>query len=181
MKRRLLAFRAFRLPGTEVSLLAVWTSRFEVMLPLRRNKNPRICWRWFFFCLFFLFQWSGTFLLSSTHVLREEPRLRRVLLATDIGLSWGAVIVIHTVPEHAGAAVEKRRRAAPGVWTKLTNTHTHEQKCSHLLIYLQQKHTCFKSQAHTPQGFVYLCVFEFYVPENRKRMCVARCIRHLFT
>lgn len=67
------------------------------------KKPPSVCWcpqierLWFF--LFFS-QWSGTFPLSSTHFLCEALSLRWVLLATDIGLSWGAVIITPTVPEH---------------------------------------------------------------------------------
>lgn len=64
-------------------------------------------------------------------------------------LSWEAVIIIPTVPEHTGTTVDTQYWAAPGVWTKLR-----KEKRLHLSIYPQHEPECFISQARTPQGFI---------------------------
>lgn len=104
----------------------------------------QIKWLWFRF-----FQRSGTFPLSSTHFLCEAQSLRWVLLATDIGLSWEAVIIILTVPEHTGATVDTKYWAAPGVWAKLRKTHKRKA-----LAFVNVSTTYARVLYTTPQGFI---------------------------
>lgn len=85
----------------------------------------------FSFFLFYLiiFWWSGTLpstIIHSFPVWRVEPA--SLLLASDIGSSWGAVIIILTVPEPTGALVDTKYQAAPGVWAKLKKTHMKQEK-----------------------------------------------------
>lgn len=116
------------------------------------KKTLCICWcrqiKWLWFRFF---QRSGTFPLSSTHSLCEAQSLHWVLLATDIGLSWEAVIIILTVPEHTGATVDTKYWAAPGVWAKLRKTH--ERKNTRICQYIHNIRTGAFYHSHSTRFY----------------------------
>lgn len=120
------------------------------------------------FGLFLYFMEVGLFLPSSTHFLREELSVRRVLLAADTGLSRGAAFVVLTVP---------KPRSTWCVNQNWINAHT--RKNAHIC---RQICTCALNHRRTLHKASRVSLFlQFYVRESRKRMRVARCIRHLFT
>lgn len=140
-----------------------------------RQKNPpsdcscrQIERLWFFFFSF----------LSEVGPFHYHPLISCARRWACVGCFWQqilvrAVIITPTVPEHAGAAVDTKCWAAPGVWTKLRKTRE-RKKCSHLSTYPHHEYKCFISQARTRE-FTHLnnvCVLSFkvYVHEKRKAL-----------
>lgn len=116
--------------------------------------------------------------LSEVGPFHYHPLISCVRRWACVGCFWQqilvwAVIITPTVPEHAGAAVDTKCWAAPGVWTKLRKTRE-RKKCSHLSTYPHHEYKCFISQARTRE-FTHLnkvCVLSFkvYVHEKRKAL-----------